>query len=145
MSMINVHKWDTLQMPVNACDRFYRSFEETIIPEAKKRNIAVIGMKSMGGGTGTFLENKVCTPEEAHRYAFSQDVATVVCGIDSMEVLKKNLAVAQGFQPMSENELQSLLEKVKPVAADGRNELFKSDITFDGPYHREQHGFATSS
>ena len=62
-----------------------------------------------------------------------------------MEVLQKNLAVAQGFEPMSNDEVQALLQKVKPVAADGRNELFKSDITFDGPYHREQHGFATSS
>ena len=62
MSMIDVHAWDTLQMPVNACDRYYRSFETTILPEAKKRNIAVIGMKSMGGGTGIFLENTRSAP-----------------------------------------------------------------------------------
>jgi hypothetical protein len=28
------------------------------------------------------------------------------------------------------------------VAGDGRYELFKSTVTFDGVHHRKQHGFA---
>jgi uncharacterized protein len=30
---------------------------------------------------------------------------------------------------------------VKPHAGDGRHELFKSTVTFDGPFHQKQHGF----
>ncbi len=39
-------------------------------------------------------------------------------------------------------ELARLLAKVKAEATDGRHERFKSTIDFDGPYHRQQHGFA---
>src|SRR6478609_9297805 len=35
--MMQVHKWDTVQMPVNACDHFYRSFVQTICPMAEKQ------------------------------------------------------------------------------------------------------------
>ena len=140
-SMLPVHDWDTVQMPVNVCDNFYRSFIHEIIPEARKKEIAVLGMKTLGGGKGKLVTDGVCTAEEAHRFALSQHVATIVTGIDSMDVLKQNIATARNFKPLEGAELEKLLAKVKPTAADGRHELFKSDITFDGPYHRKQHGF----
>jgi uncharacterized protein len=139
--MITVHKWDTVQMPVNVCDHFYRSFVATICPLAQKQGTAVIGMKSLGGGKGKLVVDKVCTAEEAHRFALSQPVAAVVMGMDSMDVLKKNIATARAFKPMEGKELETLLAKVKPHAGDGRHERFKSTIDFDGPYHRKQHGF----
>jgi hypothetical protein len=63
--------------------------------------------------------------------------------MDSMDVLKKNIATVRAFKPLQGDELQALLAKVKPHAGDGRHELFKSSMTFDGPYHRKQHGFDT--
>jgi hypothetical protein len=33
-----------------------------------------------------------------------------------------------------------LLDRVRPVATDGRHERFKSTQFFDGPFHRAQHG-----
>jgi predicted aldo/keto reductase-like oxidoreductase len=141
LKMMPVHPWDTTQMPVNVCDHFYRSFAREVIPAAQKQGTAVIGMKTLGGGKGRFVQENVCTAEEAIRYALSQPVASVVVGIDSMEVLKKNVAIARAFQPMAADEQERLLAKVKPEATDGRHELFKSGQDFDGPYHRKQHGF----
>jgi hypothetical protein len=43
---------------------------------------------------------------------------------------------------MSAAEQAALRDRVRDVAGDGRYELFKSTVTFDGPYHRKQHGFA---
>src|SRR5215218_10450383 len=83
--MLPVHKWDTVQMPVNVCDHFYRSFAQQLIPAAKQRGTAVIGMKTLGGGKGKLVTDNVCTAEEAHRFALSQDVASIVVGIDSMD------------------------------------------------------------
>src|SRR4029079_16443824 len=37
--MLPVHDWDTVQMPVNVCDDFYRSFVKEICPQAEKRGI----------------------------------------------------------------------------------------------------------
>jgi hypothetical protein len=85
------------------------------------------------------VAEKVCTVEEALTYALSQDIASLVSGIDSMEVLKQNLAIARKFKPLSEVELKKLTDRVKEVAGDGRHERFKSTQFFDGPYHQKQH------
>jgi predicted aldo/keto reductase-like oxidoreductase len=140
--MMPVHKWDTVQMPVNVCDHFYRSFVQAICPLAEKQGTGVIGMKSLGGGKGKLVTDKVCTAEEALRFALSQPVASIVSGMDSMDVLKKNVATARAFKPMDAKEAEALLAKVKPQATDGRHERFKSTTDFDGPYHQKQHGFA---
>jgi uncharacterized protein len=141
-TMLPVHKWDTVQCPINVCDHFYRSFAKELIPEAKKQGTAVIGMKSLGGGDGKIVKAGVATAEECIRFSLSQEIAALVSGMDSMEVLKKNIATARNFKPLEGEELQKLLAKVKPQAGDGRHERFKSTIDFDGPYHRKQHGFA---
>lgn len=142
LKMLPVHPWDTCQCPINVCDHFYRSFAQRLIPAAQKHGTAVIGMKTLGGGKGRLVEKGVCTAEEAIRFALSQPVAAVVVGIDSMDVLKKDVAIVRNFKPVEGEELTALLAKVKPHAGDGRHERFKSTIDFDGVYHRQQHGFA---
>jgi hypothetical protein len=109
------------------------------VPEAIKREIAPIGMKSLGGD-GRLVKAKVCTVEEALRYALSQPIASLVSGIDSMKVLEQNVGIARNFKPLQKDEMDTLLAKVKDAAGDGRHERFKSTQLFDGPYHQAQHG-----
>ncbi|HXG13197.1 MAG TPA: aldo/keto reductase [Gemmataceae bacterium] len=122
LKMLAKHSWDTVLMPINVCDYHYRSFAREVVPEAIKRGIAPLGMKSLGGGRdhkGRFVVAKVCTVEEAIRYALSQPIASLVVGIDSMKVLEQDLAIARNFKPLSEQELAQLTDKVKHVAGDG--------------------------
>ena len=143
LSMLPRHNWDTVQMPINVLDYHYRSFARRVIPEAVKRNIAVIGMKSLGGGSnhrGRLASEKVCTVEEALNYSLSQQIASLVVGIDSMEVLRQDLAIARRFPNLNADALRKLIARVRPVAGDGRHERFKSTQLFDGEYHRRQHG-----
>lgn len=143
LKMLPKHTWDTVQMPINACDWYYRSFVKEVVPEANKKGIGVIGMKSLGGGSngkGRFPTEGVCTVEEARRYSLSQPISSLVVGIDSMEILQQDLKMARNFKPLSEEEMKKLLAKIKRVAGDGRHERFKSTQMFDGPYHRKQHG-----
>ncbi len=144
LSMLPRHNWDTVQMPVNVCDWHYRSFIRRVIPEAQKRHIAVIGMKSLAGGAnrvGRLPSEKVCTHEEARVFALSQPIASLVCGIDAMEVLRQDVRVARNFKPMDQETRDRLLARVRPMATDGRHERFKSTQFYDGPYHQRQHGF----
>jgi aryl-alcohol dehydrogenase-like predicted oxidoreductase len=143
LKMLSRHKWDTVQMPINVCDWHYRSFVHNVVPEANKRSIGVIGMKSLGGGSagkGRLPSAGVCSAEEARTYALSQNIASLVVGIDSMKVLEQDLAVGRAFKPLEEEALKKLLARVKEVAGDGRHERFKSTQLFDGPYHQQQHG-----
>ena len=43
---------------------------------------------------------------------------------------------------MSPEEQAALQARVRPLAADGRFEKYKSTQAFDSPPHRAQHGFA---
>src|SRR4029079_8425010 len=88
LKMLKLHKWDTVQMPINVCDWHYRSFVKQVVPEARKRDIGPIGMKSLGGGAdhkGRLVAEKVCTVQEALTYSLSQDICALVSGIDSMD------------------------------------------------------------
>jgi predicted aldo/keto reductase-like oxidoreductase len=146
LKMLPLYPWDTCQLPINVCDYFYRSSIHEVLPELKKRNIAAIGMKSLGGGNlengGHMMTGGFATAEECIRFALAQDVASVVVGIDSMKVLQQDLAIARSFKPFEPAELEQLLARVRPIAGDGRFEKSKSTQEYDGPYHRKQHGFA---
>jgi len=132
--------FDTVQMPLNCLDATFRSFETHVLPELQKRGIAPLGMKSMGG-SGEMIRKGAVTPAEALRYAMSLPVATTISGINSIDVLHQNLEVARGFQPMPAAEMSSLRQRSRMYAADGRYELFKTSVKYDGKIGREQHGF----
>jgi predicted aldo/keto reductase-like oxidoreductase len=132
--------FDTVQMPLNALDATFRSFEQKVLPEANKRGIAVLGMKSLGG-SGEIAVNGGVTAEEGLGYAMSLPVATTISGMDSMLVLEQNLRVARGFQPFGTEQMASIRERVRMLAADGRYELFKTTTKYDGNIGREQHHY----
>ncbi|PYS87817.1 MAG: aldo/keto reductase [Acidobacteria bacterium] len=134
------YTFDTVQMPLNCFDASFRSFEQRVLPELNRRGIAPLGMKSMGG-EGQAVRKRVITASEALRYAMSLPVAATVSGIDSLKVLRQNLRIARGFEPMSEAEMQTLRARCAEAAADGRFELYKTSKHFDGPPGRKQHKF----
>ncbi len=123
--------WDAVQMPINVLDVHHLSFEREILPLCQEQGIAILGMKSNAGGhlqkVGTGI-----SAEEGLRYAMSLPVATVISGMDSLEVLYANMRVAVDFEPLSEEERAALLERSKPFALDPAAEPFKSSHQFDG-------------
>lgn len=135
--------FDTVQMPLNCLDATFRSFEQQVLPEARKQGIAVLGMKSMGG-SGEIVTHGAATPQEALRYAMSLPVASTISGVDSMDILQQNLEIARGFEPMTASELQMLRERCKFFASDGRFELFKVTKKYDGNVGRQQHHFPSA-
>ena len=76
------HKFvfDTVQMPINVMDAHYRSFEKLVLPELVKRNIGVLGMKSMGDTT--ILKSGIVTALECLQYSLSRPVSVQITGID---------------------------------------------------------------
>jgi hypothetical protein len=61
--------------------------------------------------------------------------------MDSLGVLRQNLAVAQGFQPMNSAAMQQIRDRCRFDASDGRFELFKTTKKYDGGIGRREHGF----
>lgn len=118
--------WDTVQMPINAFDHHWTSFQNSILPQAVKRNMGVIAMKTLGGSPGQFVNNaNVLTADECLRYAMNLPVSTVVSGMDSLERLTANIATAKSFVPLTEEEVASILAKCAEAARDGQFEPYK--------------------
>jgi predicted aldo/keto reductase-like oxidoreductase len=136
------YAFDSVQMPLNCFDGSYKSFEQQVLPEVLRRGMAALGMKSIGGDGQPIIHGAV-TAEEALRYAMSLPVATTISGMDSLDVLRQNLAIARGFKPLSAAEMQALRDRCAPLAADGHLELYKSTKKYDAAVGREQHGYPT--
>ena len=132
--------FDAVQMPLNAFDANFHSFEKQVLPELNKRGIAALGMKPLTG-KGEPIKKSILTPEEALRYAMSLPVTTTITGMEKPEVLQQNLKIAQNFQPMSAAEMEALRQRVSGVSADGRFEHYKVSLQFDNPEARWAHGF----
>jgi uncharacterized protein len=133
-------EWDSAQMPINVMDAHYRSFQTQVVPVCLEKKVGVLGMKGYGGQGN--MAKAGLTAAEAYRYSLSMPVTTQVVGLTSLDQLKEAVTLARSFTPLSAAEKSALLERVKDVAGDGRYELFKSTVTFDGVHHRKQHGFA---
>jgi len=132
--------FDSVQMPLNAFDAHFHSFEQQVLPELNRRGIAALGMKPICGH-GEPVQKGVLTGEEALRYAMSLPVTTTITGIDKPEALQQALKVAQGFEPLQSSAMQSLRDRCRTYAADGRFELYKLSLRFDNPEARLSHRF----
>lgn len=121
--------FDSAQMPLNVLDAHFRSFSQMVLPELVKRDIGVLGMKSMGDGV--ILKSKVVSPIQCLHYALSLPTSVVITGIDKQEVLDQAIEAVKSFMPMSREALVRLLAKTKEVAMNGKYELFKTSSHFD--------------
>lgn len=120
----------TAQMPLNVMDAHYRSFAKLVLPELVKRNIGVLGMKSMANGI--LLRSRTVTPIECLHYALNLPTSVVITGIDSLKILDQAFEAVQTFRPMTDEQVQALLAKTAAAGARGEFEPFKTSSIFDG-------------
>lgn len=118
--------FDTCQLPLNVFDSGFRSFERQVLPELARQGIAPIAMKSLCGN-GKPVAAGIISAEQAIRYTLSLPVSTLVSGIDSVDVLRQNVRIAQRFVPMAEAEMEDLRTRVAAHAAAGRFEEYKTN------------------
>jgi predicted aldo/keto reductase-like oxidoreductase len=132
LEVANQHgfKFDTVQMPLNVMDAHYRSFAKLVVPELVKQNIGILGMKSMANGI--LLRSNTVTPIECLHYALNLPTSVVITGIDSMEYLDQAFEAVRTFQPMTDEQVQTLLTKTVKAGARGEFEPFKTSSIFDG-------------
>jgi aryl-alcohol dehydrogenase-like predicted oxidoreductase len=121
--------FDTAQMPLNLMDAHFRSFAKLVVPELVKKNIGVLGMKSMGNGI--LLKSKTVKPMECLHYALNLPTSVVITGIDSMKILDQACEAVRTFRPLNDAELQTLLNKTAAAAKRGEFEPFKTTSVFD--------------
>jgi aryl-alcohol dehydrogenase-like predicted oxidoreductase len=126
----NGFAFDTVQMPLNVLDPHYQSFEKRVLPVARERGVAVLGMKPLG--SSLILRSGVVSADDCLRYAMSLPSSVMITGCDSFGVLEQALAVAIGFRPLDDAQKRALLAKTAAAGQDGKLEAFKTSTLFDG-------------
>jgi len=131
LDLAEKHKFefDTVQMPLNVMDAHFRSFGNEVLPVLVKKNIGVLGMKSMA--SGHILRSKTVSALDCLHYALSLPTSVVITGVDSKAVLDQAFEAAKTLSAVTKEDLEMILQKTKPVASEGTFEPFKTSPIFD--------------
>ncbi len=103
--------FDSVLVAINPADPRRRPFVPTVVAEARRRGMGVVGMKVMAAGQ--LLDE--ARPEELIRYGASL-ADTVVIGCSSVAEVRENLAAAQAFARMGAADRAALEARVAPRA-----------------------------
>jgi phytoene/squalene synthetase len=112
---------DTVLCAINPADPRRLPFLTTVVAEARRRDIGVIGMKVMAAGR--LLQDRAATPDELIRYAASS-ADTVIIGCSTIDEVRSNLDAGRRFRAMSDGERRDLEAKIAKVA--DRYDTFKA-------------------
>ncbi len=110
MEAIRRYEFDSALVALSALDHHIYSFAHEFVPLALEKGMAIIGMKVFAlGKLGPWYE-------QALRYTLSLPISTSIVGMETMEQLEKNLAIAESFQPMSELERLEFWKEIMHLA-----------------------------
>ncbi len=113
---LDVFDFDCVLCPVNPAEAGFRPFAETVIPEARRRNLGVIAMKTLCRGLVTQVPG---FPGVAPflRYALSvPGVHVLSVGSDGPDQVEQNAAALEAFEPMGRDEREALEQVLYPYA-----------------------------
>jgi predicted aldo/keto reductase-like oxidoreductase len=99
--------FDTVLIPLNVADAHRLSFRDTVLPEAARRNMGVIAMKSIS--QGALLRHGKLSMADAMGYVLSLSaVSTVIIGCTTPAEVDENARIARQFAPFTAERLQEL-------------------------------------
>ncbi len=137
LDMMNApYEWDAVQMPLNIMDAHYNSFQKQVLPVVNQREIAALGMKSLVGGFERISSRVQVSAELCRRYALSLPVSTLISGMQNFEEMRMMIDIARDFRPLTEVQINELLDKASLAAKNGEAEYYKdSNRGYGCSYH----------
>ena len=112
---IDMFDFDTVLLPVNPAEPFYKSFIENVLPAASSKNMGIIAMKAYLRGLAGKIP-WVQTLEPFYKFTVSHPVHTVVIGCDNTRQLEENVGYAQRFSYMEQKEQEQFIQRISPLA-----------------------------
>ncbi len=112
-----VRSWpvDAVMMPVNPVEGVLGGFLTETLPAARKKEIAVIGMKVLGAAHYLLPRTQI-TAETLIRYALSFDIDVAIMGCSTSAEIKTLATAGRLTKPLAENNQRYLLSVFKPIA-----------------------------
>ena len=103
--------FDSVLVSINPADARYRPFLPTVVAEARRQGMGVVGMKVLAAGRLL----REAEPPELIRYAAAH-ADTVIVGCSSVAEVRANFAVNDGFVPLDESERRALEQRIEARA-----------------------------
>ena len=111
-------EFDTVLIALNCADTHRLSFAHTVLPEAVRQGMGVIGMKVYAAGVLLRQGASSLTSTEAMGYVLSlPGVSTVIIGCSSPAEVDDNASNARKIQPFDEATMRALEDKTRSRAA----------------------------
>jgi uncharacterized protein len=107
-----------------------------VMPNIRKKRLGLIAMKS--NAMGQIGKQNVASIDDCLRFAWSQNIDTLVSGVETVEQLEHNVLACKIFQPMSEDEKREMLARTKRGLYGSKVERYKKadNIAHHSP-HRD--------
>lgn len=134
--------FSTLQMPINLVDAASEhSFVRLVIPKAIDAGLGLLAMKTLADGR--FFPKKVMesrtvwtsdnpvvpnqiSVEDAIHFAWSMPISVLITGAENVDFLQEKVDLARSFITMGEKDRSDLIDKLVPVAEEGKVEYYKA-------------------
>ncbi|MEX0324001.1 MAG: aldo/keto reductase [Puniceicoccaceae bacterium] len=132
MAAMNNYQFDTVMFPINFVEHFSFAFGQAVLEKAHSQKVSVLTIKSTSAGA---WDDSIPRAEREYWYKMFEDqsnlelavnfalsqpnVVTSIPAANYMDHLEKTVAAAKVFKPVTEHDLNKLLEMTK-----SRNSMF---------------------
>lgn len=125
-----LYDFDTMLIALNHQEQGKQPFEEHPVPYAASKGMGVLAMKLIRPRETV----QGLDPKELIRYALTlKNVTAAVIGIDSLEVLRTNIALLKTFEPLTPERMKELHGKLQPFYNNRQLPWMKPEYV-DGSY-----------
>jgi aryl-alcohol dehydrogenase-like predicted oxidoreductase len=109
--------FDTVLVALNAADSHRLPFASSVLVEAARRGMGVIGMKVYAAGMLVRAGEHGLNPSQAMGYVLNlPGVSTVVIGCSSPEEVEQNARIARDFRPLAPETVADIEQHIHPHA-----------------------------
>ena len=115
--------YDTILMPLHPADPSYLSFENMVLPEARKRGLGIQGMKSLANAK--LLQS--LSVRQCIQYVLSLPIHCLAVGCTTIGQIEDDVRIAREFRQYDGKEMTAIRDRVKKLAGAGLED-WKRDL-----------------
>lgn len=113
MAMLERYKaFDTILMPLHPADPSYLSFENLVLPEARKQGLGIQGMKGLANAK--LLQS--LSVRQCIQYVLSLPIHCLTLGCTTIGQIEDDVRVARDFRQYSQQEMTEIRERARSLA-----------------------------
>ena len=115
--------YDTILMPLHPADPSYLSFENMVLPEARKRGLGIQGMKSLANAK--LLQS--LSVRQCIQYVLSLPIHCLAVGCTTIGQIEDDVRIAREFRQYDGKEMTAIRDRAKKLAGAGLED-WKRDL-----------------